>query len=187
LRPTPSRVSAARCRRSSAFSCQYRASFVLFHITSVGSSMYGAVPAPGGQFVLSLGGGASTVFVVDRPQGRHCRTNVCWLGARRIVASGRIGRPQTGHARSLSLSSIAATPRQHGATVHNGLSGMTSMWARTSALRRWRDVATGFDFGARCASPRITRQCLEVPRPWSSRGRKARTGLRKLAHLKPSL
>jgi hypothetical protein len=48
------------------------------------------------------GPGPSTVSVVDKPQGLHCRTRVCSSGTRRMVARSRIGRPHTGQRRSSS-------------------------------------------------------------------------------------
>jgi hypothetical protein len=51
---------------------------------------------------------ASTVLVVDKPQGLHWRTKVCSYGAWLSTVASRIGRSHTGQRKSPSLGFIPA-------------------------------------------------------------------------------
>jgi hypothetical protein len=62
--------------------------------------------------VVSPGPAPSTVFVVDKPQGLHCKTKVCLSGTRRMMVRSRIGWLHTGQRRSLSRRFMVAATRR---------------------------------------------------------------------------
>jgi hypothetical protein len=107
------------------------------HRTSLGS-----LGVPGGpQCVVSPGPAPSTVFVVDKPQGLHCKTKVRLPGTRRMMVRSRIGWLHTGQRRSLSRRFMVAASRR-GAAIRVHVRVRTEkapsvLWATANCPAWW--------------------------------------------------
>jgi hypothetical protein len=100
-------------------------------------------PSGARQCVVSRGPAPSTVFVVDKPQGLHCKTKVCFPGTRRMMVRSRIGWLHTGQRRSSLLSFMAAASKA-GARPSVSTSNLLGADDEVGVARRcgrWRDVA----------------------------------------------